>query len=90
MLQSSSFTLMKAEYYDGAADAKGSCLLVLTSPSAGQSMTREAVKWRPIAAESIFEFGTLKHRYDVHVVLNCVYTNSQLVCIRQQEANPFY
>jgi len=80
---------MKAEYYDGAADANGSCLLVLTSPS-GQSMTREAVKWRPIAAESIFEFGTLKHRYDVHVVLNCVYITSQLDCIRQQEANPFY
>jgi len=48
--------------YDGAADAIGS--IVRTSPSAGQSMTREAVKWKPIAAESNF-----KHRYDVHIVL---------------------
>ena len=61
--------------YDGTADAIGSCLLVRTSPSAGQSITREAVKWRPIAAESIF-----KRRYDVHIAL-IVYI--PLDCIRE-------
>jgi len=46
--------------YVGAADAK-----VLTSPSAGQSMTRAAVKWRHTAAESTFR--AYNHRCDVHV-----------------------